>query len=89
MKVWKNDDATLQPLKGKTAAILGYGNQGRAQALNLRDSGVAVVVGNRADEYRTQAEEDGFPPLTIPEAAEAGDLLFILTTDESQPLIWE
>ena len=89
MKVWNDNDATLEPLKGKTAAILGYGNQGRAQALNLRDSGVAVVVGNRTDEYRIQAEEDGFAPLTIPDAAEAGDLLFVLTTDESQPLIWE
>jgi ketol-acid reductoisomerase len=89
MKVWNDNDATLEPLKGKTAAILGYGNQGRAQALNLRDSGVAVVVGNRTDEYRIQAEEDGFRPLTIPDAAEAGDLLFVLTTDESQPLIWE
>ena len=38
MKVWNDNDATLEPLKGKTAAILGYGNQGRAQALNLRDS---------------------------------------------------
>ena len=89
MKVWNNSDASLEPLKGKTAAIIGYGNQGRAQALNLRDSGVEVIVGNRADEYKTQAEEDGFSPLTISEAAEAGDVLFILTTDESQPLIWE
>ena len=88
MKVWNNSDASLEPLKSKTAAILGYGNQGRAQALNLRDSGVTVIVGNRDDEYRVQAEKDEFAPLTISEAAEAGDLLFILTTDESQPLIW-
>ncbi|MBT3191193.1 MAG: ketol-acid reductoisomerase [Verrucomicrobia bacterium] len=89
MKVWNNDDASLEPLAGKTAAILGYGNQGRAQALNLRDSGVEVIIGNRDDEYKTQAKEDGFTPLTILEAAEAADLLFILTTDESQPQIWD
>ena len=88
MKVWNNDDASLEPLTGKTAAILGYGNQGRAQALNLRDSGVEVIVGNRDDEYKTQAQEDGFSPLSILEAAKAADVLFILTTDESQPQIW-
>lgn len=88
MKVWYDDAATLEPLQGKTAAILGYGNQGRAQALNLRDSGVSVVVGNREDEYKAQAEEDGFSVRTIPDAAEEGDVLFVLTTDESQPVIW-
>ena len=89
MKVWNDDDADLEYLRGKTAAILGYGNQGRAQALNLRDSGVGVVVGNRDDEYRDAAESDGFEPLTITEAADAGDFIFVLTTDESQPLIWD
>jgi ketol-acid reductoisomerase len=69
-------------------AVLGYGNQGRAQALNLRDSGVKVIVGNRDDSYRQQAVVDGFEPLSIPEAAAAGDVLLVLTTDESQPLIW-
>ena len=88
MKIYTDEDASLEPLAGKTAAILGYGNQGRAQALNLRDSGVRVVVGNREDEYRKQAQADGFDPLSIPEAAAEGDFLFLLTTDESQPLIW-
>ena len=44
MKIYTDDDASLAPLEGKTVAILGYGNQGRAQALNLRDSGVQVIV---------------------------------------------
>jgi ketol-acid reductoisomerase len=69
-------------------AVLGYGNQGRAQALNLRDSGVEVIVGNRDDECFQQAADDGFHPTSIPEAADAGDVLLVLTTDESQPLIW-
>lgn len=89
MKLLKNSDASLEPLKGRTVAVLGYGNQGRAQALNLRDSGVRVVVGNRDDDYRKQALEDGFEPLPIAEAAAQGDILLILTTDESQPLIWK
>ena len=89
MKIYTDDDASLDPLTGKTVAILGYGNQGRAQALNLRDSGVTVVVGNREDSYREQAQADGFAPMTILEAATTADFLFVLTTDESQPLIWE
>ena len=88
MKLLKDSDATLEALNGKTVAVLGYGNQGRAQGLNLRDSGARVIVGNRDDAYRSQAIEDGFQPLSIRQAAEAGDFLLILTTDESQPGIW-
>ena len=89
MKIYMDEDASLEPLAGKTVAILGYGNQGRAQALNLRDSGVSVLVGNRQDSYLEQARADGFEPMTILEAARAADFLFVLTTDESQPLIWD
>ncbi len=88
MKLLKDDSASLEPLRGRTVAVLGYGNQGRAQALNLRDSGVKVIVGNRDDSYRQQAVADGFEPLSVPEAAAAGDVLLVLTTDESQPAIW-
>ncbi len=89
MRLLKDDDASLEPLRGHTVAVLGYGNQGRAQAMNLRDSGVRVIVGNRDDRYRQQAVADGFEPLSITEAAAAGDVLLILTTDESQPVLWE
>ncbi len=88
MQLLRDHDASLEPLAGKTVAVLGYGNQGQAQALNLRDSGVHVVVGNRDDKYRERAVADGFAPVSIVEAAEAGDILLILTTDESQPVIW-
>lgn len=88
MKIYTDDDASLEPLTGKTAAILGYGNQGRAQALNLRDSGVNVLVGNRQDKYLEQAKADGFEPVPVLDAARAADFLFVLTTDESQPQIW-
>ncbi len=89
MKIYTDNDSSLEPLDGQTIAILGYGNQGRAQALNLRDSGLKVVVGNQQDSYREQAVADGFEPMTIARAAAAADVLIILTTDESQPLIWE
>lgn len=88
MQLLKESDASLTPLHGKRVAVLGYGNQGQAQALNLRDSGVEVIVGNRDDAYRERAVADGFAPTSIAEAARAGDVLLILTTDESQPVIW-
>jgi ketol-acid reductoisomerase len=84
----KDTDVSITPLDGQTVAVLGYGNQGRAQALNLRDSGVTVIVGNRDDEYRQQAVDEGFAPVTILEAATAGDVLLVLTTDECMPEIW-
>lgn len=89
MRIYTDDDGSLEPLEDKTIAILGYGNQGRAQALNLRDSGLQVLVGNQQDSYREQAAADGFEPMTIARAAATADFLIILTTDESQPLIWE
>src|SRR5580765_6930635 len=79
MKFLKDADATLEPLEGKTVAVLGYGNQGRAQGLNLRDSGVTVIVGNRDDAYRQQAIADGFQPMSIREAAEVAEVLLVLT----------
>ncbi len=89
MKLLTDADTSLDPLKNKTVAVLGYGNQGRAQALNLRDSGVKVIIGNRQDEYRQQAIAEGFEPVELPEAAAAGDILLLLTTDECMPEIWD
>jgi ketol-acid reductoisomerase len=89
MRIFGEDDASLTPLEGQTIAVLGYGNQGRAQALNLRDSGARVVVGNRDDDYLARARDDGFETSSIGEAATRGDILLMLTTDESQPLIWD
>jgi ketol-acid reductoisomerase len=89
MKIYTDTDASLEPLKGSTVAVLGYGNQGQAQALNLRDSEINVIVGNREDEYLERARADGFETFPIREAAAAGDIILILTTDESQPYIWE
>lgn len=86
--IFREEDATLEPLEGKTIAVLGYGNQGRSQALNLRDSGMKVVVGNADDDYSAQAREDGFDPTTIGEAAKLGDIVLSLLPDEVTPAIY-
>lgn len=82
-------DADPSVLQGKTVAVVGYGNQGRAQALNLRDSGVEVVVGNIEDAYRERAIADGFEPVSIPAAVARGDVVLMLIPDELQPTVFE
>jgi ketol-acid reductoisomerase len=83
-------DADLSKLDGKTVAILGYGSQGHAHALNLKDSGVDVVVGLRADsESRPKAEADGLEVVSVAEAASRGDVVMVLLPDERQHDIWE
>jgi ketol-acid reductoisomerase len=87
--VYTDADADLSHLEGRTVAIVGYGNQGRAQALSLRDSGVEnVVVGNRADASRDRAEDDGFFVCTMAEAADCADVVFLLVPDEVQPEVY-
>jgi ketol-acid reductoisomerase len=88
-KVYYDADASLAPLDGKTIAIVGYGNQGRAQALNLRDSGLDVIVGNVEDEYAAQARADGFSPLSIEEAVRRATAVLFLVPDEVQPEVYE
>ncbi len=75
-------------LKGKKIAILGYGNQGRAQALNLRDSGYSVVIGSRSGKSFDQAVTDGFQPLTLRQAAEDSDVLIFLLPDLVIPSVY-
>lgn len=86
MNVFGEADGDVAALEGRTIAVLGYGNQGRAQALNLRDSGVArIVVGTGEDETWAQAAADGFPVSGVGEAAVAGDVLLLLLPDEALP----
>jgi ketol-acid reductoisomerase len=83
-------DADLSKLDGKTVAILGYGSQGHAHALNLKDSGVKVVVGLRGDSASVpQARDDGLEVLSIADAASEGDLVMILLPDEKQAEVWQ
>jgi len=87
--IYHDADANLDAIRGKKVAILGYGNQGSAQALNLRDSGLEVIVGNIDDSYRDAALADGFEVVPIAQAAARADLLFLLTPDEVMPEVYE
>jgi ketol-acid reductoisomerase len=88
--IYYDADADAERLKGKTIAILGYGSQGHAHALNLRDSGYDVVVGLRPDSSsRAEAEAEGLTVLDVAEAASNGDVVMILLPDEKQAEVWE
>jgi ketol-acid reductoisomerase len=85
-----DDDADLTLLDGKTVAIIGFGSQGHAHALNLRDSGVDVVVGLREGSASAdQAREHGFEVLPVAEAASRGDLVMMLVPDERHHDVYE
>ena len=85
-----DDDADLSLLDGKTVAIIGFGSQGHAHALNLKDSGVSVVVGLReGSESVEKAREGGLEVLPVADAASRGDVVMMLTPDERHHDIWE
>jgi ketol-acid reductoisomerase len=86
--IYRDEDADLSVLEGLSVAVIGYGNQGRAQALNLRESGVEVVVGCAPDEYAERARTDGLPVAGIAEAARAGRIVLVLLPDEVQPEVY-
>lgn len=89
-KVYYEKDADLNLLKGKKVAVIGYGIQGRGQSLNLRDSGVEVIVSQREGSPNYQnALKDGFKPVSAAEAAKAGDIIQILTQDHLQGKIFK
>jgi ketol-acid reductoisomerase len=85
MHVYHDEDADLKLLANRQIAVIGYGNQGRAQALNLRDSGLQILVGNRDDDYAGRARDDGFQVVSIEAAATDADLLMLLIPDEIAP----
>src|SRR5918996_769451 len=87
--IFYDADANPEALKGKTIAILGYGSQGHAHALNLKESGYEVVVGLRPDSSsRAKAEAAGLEVLDTGEAASRGDIVMVLLPDERQGEIW-
>lgn len=83
-RVYHDDDVDLSVLEGRTIGVLGYGKQGRAQALNLRDSGCEVIVGARPGPGREQAREDGWAPVELGDAAAGSDIVLLLVPDEVQ-----
>jgi ketol-acid reductoisomerase len=85
-----DDDADVHLLDGKTVAIIGYGSQGHAHALNLKDSGVSVVVGLREGSSSAgSAREHGLDVLSVVEASSRGDLVMMLVPDELHREVWE
>ena len=87
--VYNDDDADLGLLAGKTIAVLGYGNQGHAHALNLRDSGLSVVVGQRPGGPGWQrAGQDGFEPCAVREAVQSSHLVILALPDMAAPAVY-
>jgi len=90
VKMYYDQDADLGVLKGKTVAILGYGSQGHAQAQNLRDSGVDVIVAEmEGTENYQRAKTAGFEVFTAAEAAQKADLIQMLVPDEVQSKVYK
>jgi len=82
-------DCNIKALEGKTVAILGYGSQAHAHALNLRDSGVKVIIGARPGRSWDAAVEEGFPVMTIAEATQKGDVVMVLIVDDVQAEVYK
>src|SRR5699024_8284666 len=88
-KVLYEKDIQKEVLQGKKIAVIGYGSQGHAHALNLRDSGLDVVVGIRPGKSRQKAEEDGFEVASAGEATKQADVVMVLLPDELQAQVYE
>ncbi|MDL2261609.1 ketol-acid reductoisomerase [Methanimicrococcus sp. OttesenSCG-928-J09] len=88
-QMYYDKDADLNVLKGKTIAVIGYGSQGHAQALNLKDSGLDVIVGLRkGGRSWKKAESDGMKVMEVPDAVKAADVVHILAPDEAQSKLY-
>lgn len=90
MKMYYDNDANMDMLQGKKIAVIGYGSQGHAQAQNLKDSGLEVIVALRPDSKRWDiAKNDGFEVMTVSEAVKAAFLIQILIPDERQAEVYK
>jgi ketol-acid reductoisomerase len=88
--VYYEDDAGLEALQGKTVAVIGYGSQGHAHALNLRDSGISVVVGlHEGSKSRAKAEADGLRVAPVADAVRDADVVMVLVPDHIQKRLYE
>jgi ketol-acid reductoisomerase len=90
VQMYYDKDASLEPLRGKKVAVIGYGSQGHAQAQNMRDSGIEVIIGQRKGSPNYDlAIAHGFKPVSAAEAAAKADVIQILLPDERQPHVYE
>ncbi len=89
-QTWKDEDVSLDPIKGQTIAVLGYGIQGNAQANNMKDSGLNVIVGVKEGGASWQkAQSDGHKVMSISEATKAGDIIQVLIPDMVQASVYK
>ena len=89
-RIFYQQDCDLNKLNGKTVAIIGYGSQGHAHALNLKDSGVDVIVGlYKGSKSWAKAEAQGVTVMTAAEAAAKADIIMILINDEKQAKLYK
>ena len=89
-RIYTDKDADLKFLRGKTLAVIGYGAQGRAHALNLKDSGMRVIVGlYRGSKSRRVARKEQLEVVSVAEAARHGDIIFLALPDTQMPAIYE
>lgn len=89
IKVYYDEDGNIDDVLKETIGIIGYGIQGRAQALNLRDSGLNVLIGNKKDVYFEQAKKDKFLPFEIEEIAKKTSIIMLLIPDQAQKEVYE
>ncbi|MDT7863504.1 MAG: ketol-acid reductoisomerase [Vulcanisaeta sp.] len=87
-KIYKDRDTDLSIITGKTIAVLGYGIQGRAWALNMRDSGLKVLVGVRPGKSFDLAKQEGFEVYSVTDAVRRADVIAVLLPDMAQPSVW-
>ena len=88
--IYYDKDASLDPLRGKTVAVIGYGSQGHAHAQNLRDSGVNVVVGlHEGSKGREKAKADGLDVTTVTAAIESSDIVMFFFPDQVIPQVYQ
>lgn len=87
--MYYDNDADFNVLQGKTIAVIGYGSQGHAQAQNLRDSGLNVIIGLRQGRSAEKAKNDGFEVVSVAEAAARADVVQILMPDETQAKVYK
>jgi ketol-acid reductoisomerase len=87
-KIYKDRDADLSIITGRTIAVLGYGIQGRAWALNMRDSGLKVIVGVRPGKSFDLAKQESFEVYSVADAVRRADIIAVLLPDMVQPSVW-
>jgi ketol-acid reductoisomerase len=88
MRIFRERDANMLHLQNSKVAVLGYGNLGRPMSLNLRDSGVPVIVGNQQDDYAEEARREGFEVFSIPDAVTSANVIYMAMPDEAMPGVY-